>query len=78
MEFAGDVGPEGVGIVDGLFVKLLVLGEGLNVSSLAEFHGRFELAVFVQNGVDVGTLGIDGFVGHSFITHDENLDAEEM
>jgi hypothetical protein len=44
------------------------------VGLLAEFWWALELALLVQDGIDVGALGIDdGFIGH-----DENLDAEEF
>jgi hypothetical protein len=42
------------------------------VSLLAEFRGRVEFALLVQDGIDVRALGIDGRV-----SHDENLNAEE-
>jgi hypothetical protein len=41
---------------------------------LAEFRGWFELALLVQDRIDVRPLGIDD----GFINHDENLDAEEL
>jgi hypothetical protein len=40
---------------------------------LAELCRRFEPALLIQDGIDVGALGID----NGFIGHDENLDAEE-
>jgi hypothetical protein len=41
---------------------------------LAEFCRGIEPALLVQDGIDVGALGID----NGFIGHDENLDAEEL
>src|SRR5579863_2692816 len=69
VEFAGDARPEGVGVLDRFLVEPLVLGESLNVGVPAEFGGGLELALLLQNGIDVGGLHVrlrknDGFVGH--------------
>ncbi len=46
---------------------------------LAEFRGRIELALLVQDGIDVGALSLRSLgIDDGFIGHDENLDAEEL
>ena len=65
VQFAGDPRPEFVRVVDRFLVEALVFFEALDVGLLAEFRGRFELALLVQDGIDIGGLGIDdGFIGH--------------
>jgi hypothetical protein len=41
---------------------------------LAEFDGRFELPLLIEDGIDVGALMID----NGFIRHDENLDVRNV
>ena len=73
VQFAGDTRPKLLGLVNRLFIKMLVFLKCLNVSLLAEFRRTFELALLIQNGIDVRALSVD----HSFIGHEKNLDAEE-
>ena len=47
-----DLGPETFGIVLGFLVKALVFGPALDLGPGAELVGRFEDALFVQNGID--------------------------
>ena len=71
--------PEFVGIVDRLFVDALVFVEALDVGVLAEFRRRLELALLVQDGIDVRPLSLCGLrIDDRFISHDKNLDAEEF
>ena len=75
VEFAGNPRPELVGLVDGFSIEMLVFLERLDVSLLAEFRRRLELAQLIQSGIDVRAVGIDGgFIGNSLIGHDKNLD----
>jgi hypothetical protein len=74
MEFAGNPRPEFIGVVDGFLVEMLVFVQCLDVSLFAELDRRLERALLIENGIDVRALGID----HSFIGHNENLDAEEL
>src|SRR5579863_4841060 len=74
VQFARDPAPEFVGIVDRFFVETLVFGEALDVGVLAEFRGRLELALLLQNGIDVGGLHVcDGFVCHDETSTWRNL-----
>ena len=41
---------------------------------LTEFRRTLKLPLLVQDGINVGALGID----NGFIGHDKNLDAEEL
>ena len=65
VQFAGDPRPELLGIVDGFLVEALVFLEALDVGVLAEFCWRIELALLVQDGINIRALSIDtGFIGH--------------
>ena len=76
VQFAGDARPELVGIVNGLFVEAIVLVEALDVGFLGEFGRTLELALLVQDGIDVRALGIRFGKNDGFLGHDEDLDAE--
>jgi hypothetical protein len=66
--------PEFIRVVDRLIVNMLVFLEALNVRLLTEFRRTLKLPLLVQDGINVGALGID----NGFIGHDKNLDAEEL
>src|ERR1700687_5130936 len=74
VKFAGNPRPEFVGVVDGFLVEMLVFVQRLDVGLFAELGRRLELALLIQNGIDVRALIID----HSFIGHNEHLDADEL
>ena len=53
---------------------MFVLFNRLDVGLLCKFGRALELALLIQNGINIGTLGVDdGFIGDV-----ENLDAEEL
>ena len=66
VQLAGDTSPKLFGIVDGLLVEALIVGEALDVRLLAEFRGRIELPLFLQDGINAGGLRID----NSLVRHD--------
>src|SRR5450631_1347574 len=79
VQLSGNARPELVRVVDRFLVETLVLFEALDVGVLAELRGRIELALLVQDGIDVGALGLRSLgIDDGFIGHDENLDAEEL
>ena len=57
VEFAGDVAPEGFGIIDGFLVHLVVLFAGCDVRLGDEFFGWLENARFFQDMCDWVTHG---------------------
>ena len=61
----------------GLLVEALVFGEALDVGVLAEFRGRLELALFVQDGIDVGGLAWSWGSTTALSAMMRNLDEEE-
>ena len=65
MEFLGDVGPEGLGIFDGLLVEGLVFGEAFNVRLGGEVRGRRKNAVLTEDGFEIGIEG-SGRCRHGF------------
>ena len=71
VQFGGNARPELVGVVDRFLVELFVLGETFDVRMLRELSGRFELALLLQDGVDVG----GSRVNKCFVGHDERTSA---
>src|SRR3984957_19108989 len=72
VQLASNPAPEFVGIVDRFAIDPFVVGEALDVRVLAEFRGRLELALLLQNGIDVGGLHVDDFgIDDGFVGHDE-------
>src|ERR1700722_12511912 len=72
VQLAGDAAPEFVGIVDRFAIDPFVVGQALDVRVLAEFRGRLELALLLQNGIDVGGLHVDAIgIDDGFVGHDE-------
>ena len=79
VQLAGDARPEFVRVVDRFFVETLVFFEALDVGVLAELRRRIEPSLLVQDGIDVGALGLRSLgIDNGFVGHDENLDAEEF
>jgi len=65
VQLVGDAAPEFVGVVDRFFVNAFVLGEALHLSVSAEFCGRLEAALLLQDGIDAAGLEIgDSSIGH--------------
>ena len=58
VEFGGNFAPKLVGIIDRLLIEALVLGESFDVSVAAEFGGRVEAALLLEDGVDATGLEI--------------------
>src|SRR5437660_3320869 len=54
VQLTGDESPEFFGIINRFFVEALVLGQALDVRLLAELRGTLELALLLQNRIDVG------------------------
>src|SRR5436305_3218010 len=74
VQLARDTRPERVGIVNRLLIEPLVLREVLDMGLRRKFRRALELALLLQNGIDIGGSRInDGFIGHG-----EDLNAEEL
>ena len=59
VQFAGNARPEFVGLLDRFFIEMLILIERLDVGLLGKLRRTRELALLIQNGIDIWTLGID-------------------
>ena len=65
VQLAGHARPEFIRIVYRLFVQAFIFVHAFDVRLLAELGWRGELSLLLQDGVDVGGVGIDdGFLGH--------------
>ena len=65
VEFAGDFAPEGVWVVDGFFIHLVVLFAGGDVCVCDEFLGGLELASFFEYVCD--WLAHDGLLSDALV-----------
>jgi hypothetical protein len=55
VQFAGNARPEFFGLVDRFLIEMLVFIERLDVGLLGKFGRTFELALLIQNRINVGT-----------------------
>src|SRR5215470_779125 len=67
VQLLGNSSPEFFGLLDGLFVEVLVLFERFDVRLVGEARGTLEFAVFVQDGVNAGVGGKGCLVYHAFL-----------
>ena len=72
VQFAGDSRPEPIGLVNGFLIQAVIFGEAFHMGLLAEFWGRIELALLMQDGIDASVLHVGcGFVGHDDLNKEE-------